>query len=282
MSTASEIQVRLEEGTFPRGKAGNPLVDGFRIVRFVRKSPDSGHYIADKLTDKFKTFDHRGITVFGVAKPDDVERFVRVATSYVKERRPMIAVASPAIFNVPEYRDAIEGLHLPGAAVLVQDPLTFTTKELAPWLDRVLVAERGPKKKAAPAVKPVKPLPAPLDVSARLRDPVNGRLDAGKISELLGISKSDLAKVCGVSRQALGQNPTSAGLQEKLQPLEDIAQALSWCGGDEARLRAWLRSPNRDFPLVDGKTPSPVDLIMMGHAMIVARKVENLRTGHPA
>jgi hypothetical protein len=122
-----------------------------------------------------------------------------------------------------------------------------------------------------------------LEISKHLRDPNSGRLDAQKIAALMGISITNLAtKVCGVTKQALSQGPTSGGIQGKLQPLEDVAMGLLWCGGDGAKFRAWLNRPNRDFPLVKGKTPSPLDLILSGHAAIVASKVHQLRTGHPA
>ena len=194
----------------------------------------------------------------------------------------MVAVASPSIFNHPRYRDAIEDVHIPGVGVLVEEPSEFEVDQLGPWMVRIL--DVG-KVRERPARVPGVTASSfePLDISVRLRDPASGRLDANRISDLLGVSKSDLAtKVCGVSRQALGQNPASAGIQEKLQPLEDVAQALIWCGGNEAKLRAWLKRPNRDFPEVDGRVPSPMDLILLGHAAVVARKVENLRTGQPA
>lgn len=283
MSTVSEIQVRVEDGTFKRAKAGPPPVKGFRIFQFVRKSATSGQFVAHISTARATASEDNTITVLAVSKGGDVKRFARIAKRYVKHGKPMVAVASPAVFNRPEYRDVIEGIHIPGVGVLVQEPDTFDVKQLAPWVGRILDAGKV-KRKTAPEVAAVQP-PAiePLDVSARLRDPASGRLDATRISDLLGISKSDLAtKVCGVSRQTLGQNPTGAGVQDKLQPLEEVAQALIWCGGDEAKFRAWLNRPNRDFPAVGGQTPSPMDLILRGHAGVVARKVGNLRTGHPA
>jgi hypothetical protein len=283
MTTLSEIEVRIEDGSFKRAKAGHPLVDGFRIFQFIRKSPKSGEFVTYSTTGRIKTTGDNTITVLAVSSAGDVKRFVRLAKGYVKNGRPMVAVASPAIFNQPRYRDVIERIHIPGVGVLVEDPSTFDVEQLAPWVCRILDAGKE-KRKAAPekAAVPATAIKL-LDVSARLRDPASGRLDATRISNLLGISKSDLAtKVCGVSRQTLGQNPTSAGLQEKLQPLEGVAQALIWCGGDEAKLRAWLNRPNRDFPQVGGVTPSPMDLILQGHAPVVARKVGNLRTGHPA
>lgn len=280
MITTSEIQVRVEDGVFTRARAGRPLVDGFRIFQFVRKGSGSGRFVASSIPAKVSDESPKEIiTVLGVSKAGDVARFIKVAKTYVRDGKAMVAVASPSIFNHPRYRDAIEDVHIPGVGVLVEEPSEFEVDQLGPWVIRILnVGKSGERRAPVPACEFT-----PLDISARLRDPASGRLDANRISDLLGVSKSDLAtKVCGVSRQALGQYPASAGIQEKLQPLEDVAQALIWCGGDEAKLRAWLKRPNRDFPKVDGRIPSPLDLILLGHADVVARKVENLRTGQPA
>lgn len=116
----------------------------------------------------------------------------------------------------------------------------------------------------------------------RLRDLGTGRLDANLIAELLGISRPDIARLCGVSEQILNQTPAGFAIQDKLEPLEDVAQALRWCGGNKAKLHAWLNHPNHDFPEVDGKKCSPLDLILGGHMKLVAHKVHNLCTGHPS
>lgn len=124
---------------------------------------------------------------------------------------------------------------------------------------------------------------APRDPRARLRDSATGRLDAIAIADLFGISRANIARLCGVSTQGIEQDSSSTAIQAKLQPLEDIAQALLiWCSGREAKFRAWLNRPNRDFPAMDGQKPSPLNLILRGHAELVAWKVHNLLTGHPS
>ena len=120
------------------------------------------------------------------------------------------------------------------------------------------------------------------EIAYRLRDPGTRRLDANRIADLLGISRPDIARLCGVSEQSINQTPTGSAIQAKLQPLEDVAHALLWCGGNTAKLHAWLNHPSSDFPSVNCQKPSPLDLILSGHAELVARKVHNLRTGHPS
>jgi hypothetical protein len=132
------------------------------------------------------------------------------------------------------------------------------------------------------AVSSKRPPVSSADLGARLRNPASGRLDANPIAALLGITLSDIARLCGVSTESINRNPFSSDIQAKLQPLENVAHALLWCSGSEAKLRLWLNRPNRDFPKVDGKTPSPLDLILRGHAELVAQNVRNLRTGHPS
>lgn len=221
------------------------------------------------------------VSVFHVVDRAALTKTLKLARQAPHLGHPTIAVVSPEVFNEPDLRQAIvEGY----SDVLVQEPeeigiarlVRFFEKSTRPILHKLAKRHREP-------AQPQASVEASLTgLSARLRDP-SGRLDARKISDLLGITMTDLAtKVCGVTKQALSQSPTSAGIQDKLQPLEDAAQLLHWCGGDEAKLRAWLKRPNPDFPEIEGKTPSPVDLILRGHAGIVARKVHKLRTGHPA
>jgi hypothetical protein len=191
----------------------------------------------------------------------------------------LIVVMNCTEFNRPDIRSVLTAEH--GVEVVVEDSHHFQLNLLHPWIAQ-LVANRNAAvhSQSAPAL-PQSPADT-LDLSARLRDPATGRLDANLISDLLGISRADIARLCGVSKQSLNQTPASSGIQAKLQPLEDVAQALLWCGGSEAKLRAWLNRPNRDFPEVDGKKPSPINLIIGGHAELVAQKVHNLRTGQPS
>ena len=91
-----------------------------------------------------------------------------------------------------------------------------------------------------------------------------------------------MGTICGVSKQSIHANPTSKGIQEKLEPLVKAARGVLWCGGDEAKFKTWLNQPNPDFPEYEGRQLSPLDLIRMGHAQVIADKVQNLLTGHPS
>ncbi len=269
------VQVRVKDGVLRlKGGRSHAAVGGFRNYRFMTGSRT---FVAADAGVKKKQ-GYPVVTVVGFNDPEDIAGAIRQVKRFRKDHKPMVAVASPSVFNEPDFRDAISGGQV---EVLVEEPKRLDMNHLATWIVRLLDT-MGETPHAEGAATASKPLVDPMDISARLRDPVSGRLDARKISDLLGISLSHLAKLCGVTRQALNQTPTSSGIQDKLQPLEEVAHALLWCGGDEGKFRAWLNRPNRDFPEIEGKAPSPVDLILRGHAAIVARKVENLRTGHPA
>lgn len=221
------------------------------------------------------------VSVFQVPDRAALRKTLRQAGESPHAGHPTVAVVNPKVINQPDLRRTIINGYSDFVVAEDRDPNVGRLVKLLGDLARSLLLEQAQPEHAAAQGVPASEA-ALTDLSTRLRDNA-GRLDAKKLSDLLGIRMTDLAtKVCGVSKQALSQSPTSAGIQDKLQPLEDIAQLLHWCSGDEAKLRAWLKRPNRDFPQIDGKTPSPVDLILRGHAGIVARKVHNLRTGHPA
>ena len=117
--------------------------------------------------------------------------------------------------------------------------------------------------------------------SATTTQPKADHFHRWRLDEPNGPLSSGVCKVCGVTKQNLSQSPTSAGIQDKLADLEEIAGLLPWCGS-EAKFKAWLKRPNRDFALLDGKILSPLDLILMGRARSVANKVHHMLLGHPS
>lgn len=224
------------------------------------------------------------VTVVKVDAAEQPARLLNRLHSLKARFGDLIVVINSTQFNRPDIRSIVTAEE--GVEVLVEEINNFQPDQLRPWLAHLVMARTAVMPaRPVPATAPVAALPPPadpLDLSARLRDPANGRLDAKAIATLLGIPLTDLARLCAVSKQNLSQNPTSAGIQAALQVFDEIAQALLWCGGSEAKFRAWINRPNRDFPEVDGKKPSPLDLILRGHAELVAQKAHNLRTGQPS
>ena len=272
------VQILLEEalqkaiGNRPDRMASKQS-GAFKTYTYTRHGTNSGRL--KELVGDDKELTACKVGVFGFAKTTDLNRARTLVKEFSQPRHAMIAVASPKVFNSPHFRAVLTGKHV---EVLVEEHENFKVRQLDPWIAKLL--ETLGKQQSTVAKKSA---PNPLDISKRLRDPVTGRLDALKIKSLFGFTLENLAtKVCGVRRQNIHQNPTSAGIQEKLQTLEEIAQLLHWCGGDDEKFRAWLKRPKRDFPAIEGKAPSPMDLILLGHAEIVANKTHNLLTGQPA
>jgi hypothetical protein len=108
-----------------------------------------------------------------------------------------------------------------------------------------------------------------------LRDDSTGRLDAKKISELFGITLTSIAKMVGVRRQSLDENPSSEKAQPVLQLFERIARLRA-----DPRLQSsesfkkWFQ---KSLPMFSGH--SAAELFKSGKLDVVAQKVDQLLTG---
>lgn len=102
----------------------------------------------------------------------------------------------------------------------------------------------------------------------------SGRLSARRVAETFGLSLSEVARIAGVTRQAVSKTDDSPSIQDALKPFERIA-----------RLRA--RLPQRDFqrwlnmPSESLEGGAPIDVIRDGKVEAIADWVENLLVGHP-
>ncbi len=278
------VQVLVEPGIHgpgqPEGRKspGGPTKN-FEAFRFTRKG-SGGSLVLESKEESAGPHSSK-VTVFRFApKSGGLPAARKLVKYYSNTRQALIAIASPEFYNQPDYRSILLDHKV---EVLVQEEDQFQVQSLVPWIAR-LVMPGSPGKRTSPKKSTAtdSAATAPSDLIRSLRDPDSGRLDARKLAALLGISLTDLAsKVCGVTKQNLSQSPTSAGIQDKLADLEEIAGLLSWCGS-EAKLKAWLKRPNRDFAPLDGKIVSPVDLILMGRARSVANKVHHMLLGHPS
>lgn len=195
-----------------------------------------------------------------------------IADAYV------LAVTSAKVFNQPRLQNLVQSMvHPTRFGMVVEDePKKITLSKVEAALKEwIPVWSREFHRKD----KDHSPY---LSIRHRLSDKTSGRLDAGKIARLFGLSMAEMGTLCGVSKQSVHANPTSKGIQEKLEPLVKAARGVLWCGGDESKFKSWLNQPNPDFPEYEGRQLSPLDLIRMGHAQVIADKVQNLLTGHPA
>jgi hypothetical protein len=221
----------------------------------------------------------------------DVEDALREIEALLKsgEVSPTLFITPARVFNQPDVRAAHHRLFSDGRGdVLVEDPRQVTRPEverMANWVADIFRKRATAGTAAAPTPDTVKVEAAKetgpyLDISAQLRDPHNGRLNAKKVAQFFGLKLAELAGILGhSSKQNLSQNPTSAGVQEALSPFEDAALGLFWFRHNRANFLAWLNKPNRDFVKLEGRHPSPLDLIRMGHVRVVANHVRNLLLG---
>ena len=114
-------------------------------------------------------------------------------------------------------------------------------------------------------------LPGVVSVTRELRSE-SGRLDADKISELFGMTRSELARLARITAEAIRQTPDSARLQPTLSLLERCARLLV-LNPDRANFRAWLNTQN---PELGDQTP--LETIKGGKIELVADLVEDVLT----
>jgi hypothetical protein len=105
----------------------------------------------------------------------------------------------------------------------------------------------------------------------------SGRLDAGRVANLLGVSLAEFARMLGKRAGTIAKTPDAASLQPALRVFERIAAPLLRLAGTPERLRAWLNAPN---PALGGEPP--MQLIMEDRAEAVAELVESIALGEPA
>lgn len=103
----------------------------------------------------------------------------------------------------------------------------------------------------------------------------SGNLSAKNISELFGVTLTELGAWIARKKAALSKTPDSEAIQPLLEPLAHIAfyrKAL----GDDATFRKWLRT---EHELLERK--SPLHWIKHGRIREVAEFVEDALTGQP-
>jgi hypothetical protein len=112
-----------------------------------------------------------------------------------------------------------------------------------------------------------------LAATADLRAP-SGRLSAQKISDALGLSGAELARLIGRKRQTVAKTDDAKSLQAALRPFERLARLRSVLS--EPDFRSWLNMSNEQLDKL-----SPLDVIRQGKAGAVADLAENMLLGNP-
>jgi CheY-like chemotaxis protein len=114
-------------------------------------------------------------------------------------------------------------------------------------------------------------------VLPELHERSNGRLDARKIAEYLGVALSSFAKFADISVAGLHKSPASGALQKVLIPIARSLTILSQLLGSKEQVRAWMNSPHPDL---GGHTP--IGLVMEGKSRAVRDMLEAALAGQPS
>jgi hypothetical protein len=133
---------------------------------------------------------------------------------------------------------------------------------------KVLRQAYGAHRAAAAAAPPLK-VPN-TDLRAE-----SGNLSADRISDLFGISLTNLATWIGRKKAAVSKTPDADSIQEGLQPFAGVARIRDVLPAEG--FKAWLRT---ESPLLEGKTP--LHWIEQGKVREVAEFVDDALTGQPS
>lgn len=116
----------------------------------------------------------------------------------------------------------------------------------------------------------------PEVILPELHDPRNGRIDAQKVADFMGIPLKPLSEGLGLNYKAVHRNSSASGFQLALQPVKRSLEILQELFGAKETIRIWLNTPH---PELDGATS--LDTILDGKALAVSRLLGNARQGVP-
>ena len=100
-------------------------------------------------------------------------------------------------------------------------------------------------------------------------------LSARRVSELLGVTQSELAKLAGVARNTLAAASGARKVDQALSPIVRILAMAAEMAGDENRAVIWFK--HQPIPGWAGKTA--YDLVGEGKAGKVLAYLEAVRSG---
>lgn len=104
-----------------------------------------------------------------------------------------------------------------------------------------------------------------------------GIIETGRLAEQLHVTKGELARVTGLSRDALTKRERSAApkTQQRLRETVDILNRATPWAGSSARAFAWFRS--QPLPSFGDKTAE--DLVKQGRAQAVKDYLSRIADG---
>lgn len=147
-------------------------------------------------------------------------------------------------------------------------PLRIRTAIGRRELERVRTEVQAQRARSVASPQPSQSILGPI-VDAHVRNDASGRLDARIIADLFAIPRADLAKLLGISKQAMSATPDAERIQKPLEPFARIATLAHLAG--ESDFRKWLNVGLKDF---DGQTP--LQIIQSGNAKGVADFIQDV------
>lgn len=125
--------------------------------------------------------------------------------------------------------------------------------------------------------------PAPLPRTAGLvsgfldsiQEPRTPYISPKRFAEKAGLRLSALARLAGVHRNTLRQNPASEPLQTKLQEMTKVITAAVELTGDVDRAIYWFRNE----PIADYRHKTAAELVAEGHLDAVLTYLDDLKNG---
>ena len=117
--------------------------------------------------------------------------------------------------------------------------------------------------------------PAFVTAASQFGDSDTPYLSPQRISERLGVTLTELAKLAGVSRNTLTGKASARRVDAALSPLVRILASASEMSGDERRAAIWFK--HQPIPGWGGKTAQ--DLVRQGDAEKVLEYLEAVRSG---
>ncbi|HEY2123246.1 MAG TPA: antitoxin Xre/MbcA/ParS toxin-binding domain-containing protein [Chthoniobacterales bacterium] len=105
----------------------------------------------------------------------------------------------------------------------------------------------------------------------------NGRIDAQKVADYIGIPLKRLSDGIGLRYGSVHRNPSSESLQDALWPVKRTLELLYEFFGRRETIRVWLNTPHPDL---GGKTA--LEIILENKAVAVQTILENAFVGVPS